>query len=136
MSDSSWVDMQTPFDIISVMQYGGYGFSNNGQPTITGLASDFFQIIWLRSELIKYLKWGKKLICNFPFPYFFHSLFKDLKHWKVVVNGRDTGVATAGQRISVTSMDLWQLCRLYGCEKCAGQSIGSYNDGDHKVLEK
>ena len=81
MSDSSWVDMQTPFDIISVMQYGGYGFSNNGQPTITGLASDFYQIKWLkRSELIKYLKWGKKLICNFPFTYFFIYY---LKIWNI-----------------------------------------------------
>ena len=41
-------------------------------------------------------------------------------------------MATEGQRVGVSSMDLWQLCRLYRCEKCAGQAIASYADGEHE----
>jgi hypothetical protein len=35
VSESSWVDQNIGYDIASVMQYSGYGFSIDGTPTIT-----------------------------------------------------------------------------------------------------
>jgi len=35
VSEESWIDQNTNYDTGSVMQYGGYGFSANGNPTIT-----------------------------------------------------------------------------------------------------
>ena len=35
LTTSQWVDQDISYDIASVMQYSGYGFSTNGQPTIT-----------------------------------------------------------------------------------------------------
>ena len=67
------------------MQYGGYGFSKNGKPTITYL-----------------------------------------------VNGKDSKIAVSGQRFGASSMDIYQICYLYGCKKCAGVDIDSYENSAHK----
>ena len=34
--------------------------------------------------------------------------------------------------IGVSSMDLYQLCKMYECEKCAGMDIPSYEGDAHK----
>ena len=46
-----------------------------------------------------------------------------------VEDGVDTGVPVEGQRDGASSMDIWQICKLYGCGKCNGFIIDSY-DGD------
>ena len=79
ISQPLWIDQNINYDIASVMQYGGYGFSSNGNPTIT-----------------------------------------------VVKNGVDTGVAVVEQRNGASSMDIWQICKLYECGKCNGVQIDSY----------
>jgi hypothetical protein len=35
LTESNWMNQNSPYDIWSVMQYGGFAFSNNGQSTIT-----------------------------------------------------------------------------------------------------
>ena len=85
IKESQWWNQDINYDIGSVMQYGGYGFSTNGQPTIT---------------------------------------YKE--------NGVDTGKATAGQRTGASSMDIWQICKLYNCDKCTDQMISSYDGPAHK----
>jgi len=41
-------------------------------------------------------------------------------------NGRDTGRRFQAQRFGVSSMDVYEICKMYGCQKCAGQTISSY----------
>jgi len=43
-----------------------------------------------------------------------------------VRNGRDSGKRFRAQRSGVSSMDVYEICKMYGCQKCAGQSITSY----------
>jgi len=85
VKETQWVNQDIGYDIGSTMQYGGYGFSKNGKPTIT-----------------------------------------------VIENGKDTGIATEGQRVKASSMDIWQICKLYNCSKCVDQVIESYKDAAHK----
>lgn len=84
LTTSQWVDQDISYDIASVMQYSGYGFSTNGKPTIT-----------------------------------------------IIVDGVDTGMAVVDKADRSSSMDTWQLCKLYNCDKCAGHEISSYSGAAH-----
>ena len=43
----------------------------------------------------------------------------------------DTGMAVVDKADRSSSMDTWQLCKLYNCDKCAGHEISSYSGAAH-----
>ena len=87
-----WVDMETPYDLVSIMHYSGYSCSikplNDDYPTISYKTGD------RKGQLVK----GKRTIDSF----------------------------------GMTSMDVYQLCKLMECEKCAGIDIPTYQGQAHE----
>ena len=56
----------------------------------------------------------------------------------VKVNGKPTDFTTIGQRKFISSMDIYEVCRLYECAKCANQTIpnADYKDRNGEASYK
>ena len=49
-----------------------------------------------------------------------------------VVNGKDTGRPVPYQRDGISPMDIYEICKMYNCKRCADQIIGSYSGQAYK----
>merc|ERR1712080_376419 len=85
-----WVDMETPYDFHSIMQYSGRSFSIDmlNKPTIT-------------------YKNGEKA-------------------------GQPVESKGGMGEFGMSSMDTYQMCKMYECETCAGREIPTYEGKAHE----
>ena len=50
----------------------------------------------------------------------------------VKINGKDTGIPVSNNGLYRTSsLDIWQLCKLYECSSCSGERVRSYAGPAH-----
>ena len=80
-------NFETPYDLLSIMHYGGTFFTIGGMPSMT------------------YKK-----------------------------QGVDTGKVVVSNPKKFSSMDVYEICKLYNCDRCANQEIPSYEGTAYKSL--
>ena len=52
-------------------------------------------------------------------------------------NGVNTGNPVPDQELGISSMDVYEICKLYNCQKCAGQPVQSYQGAAYaNLMEK
>ena len=49
-----------------------------------------------------------------------------------IENGLDSGKIIDAQRVMASSLDIWQICKIYKCDQCNGERIASYGGDAHK----
>ena len=90
VNEEAWIDMSTPYDFKSIMQYSGMSNSNNGKATIT---------------------------------------YKDGPKQGEPIEGIGGNLRSFG----MSSMDLYQICKMYECQQCDGTDIPTYKDAAHET---
>lgn len=89
LSEDEFLDISTPYDLISVMQYPGDIFTKGKDATLTYLNSS-----------------------------------------------NATKVPIQAQRVGLSSMDVYEICKRYNCGTCAQQAVKSYEGESYKRLMK
>lgn len=51
-------------------------------------------------------------------------------------NGKDTGMELDAQRIGLSSMDVYEICKRYNCGRCAKQAVSNYEGVVYKTIMK